>query len=57
MKIRAAGAELLRGETDMKTLMVALRTFAKAPKTTKNSVCEVQHIVCVVWIRMSAIKK
>jgi hypothetical protein len=36
MKIRAAGAELLRGETDMKKLMVAVWNFAKAPKTTKN---------------------
>jgi len=39
MKIRAAGAELLRGETDMKKLMVAFRNIVKAPKTTKNSLC------------------
>jgi hypothetical protein len=39
MKIRAAGAELLRGETDVTKLMVAVRNFAKVPKTTKNSVC------------------
>jgi len=37
MKIRAEGAELLLGETDMKKLMVALRNFVKVPKTTKNS--------------------
>ena len=57
MKIRAAGAEFLRGETDMTNLMIAFPKFAKAPKTTKNSVCEVQHTACVAWIRMSAIKK
>jgi len=34
MKIRAAGAELLPGEKDMKKLMVAVRNFAKALKTT-----------------------
>jgi hypothetical protein len=39
MKIRVAGTELLRGETDMKKLMVVVRNFVKAPKTTKNSVC------------------
>jgi len=39
MKILAAGAKLLRGETDMMKSMVALRNFAKEPKTTKDSVC------------------
>lgn len=39
MKIGVVGAELLRGETVMTKLNVALRNFSKAPETTKNSVC------------------
>jgi hypothetical protein len=38
MKIRRAGAELFHadGQTDMAKLIVALRTFTKAPKTQVN---------------------
>jgi hypothetical protein len=39
MKIRVVGAELLRGQTVMTKLKVAFWNFAKAPETTKNSVC------------------